>query len=273
MWAATSSTSEAPPPRPDFGALAAAEGGHFWFRARRALVETLTRQAVRDLPARPRVLEIGCGNGGMLAVLAAACPGTRVVGMDLFGEGLHEVSGPALLVQADAVAPPFRAVFHLIGMFDVLEHVPDDLEALHHVRGLLAPGGRLVLTVPGHPRLWSYADEASSHFRRYTLQGLERRLADAGYVADYTTHFMTAVAPMVWLSRRLAPLAARVGGRSTSSNALAHAELRVPGPLNRLLGLACAPERALIARQWRLPIGTSIAALARPVASPANARW
>lgn len=223
------------------------------------------------MPDRPRVLEIGCGNGGMLAVLAAACPGARVVGMDLFGEGLQGVGRPAALVRADAVAPPFRAAFDLVGLFDVIEHVPDDLTVLRQARALLAPGGWLVLTVPGHPALWSYADEASSHFRRYTRSGLERLLAEAGYVADYVTHFMTAVAPLVWLHRRLAPVAARVSGRAAGHGALARAELRVPGPLNRLLGLACAPERALIERRWRLPIGTSIAALARPITPPATA--
>jgi SAM-dependent methyltransferase len=263
MCAATSSTSDAPPP-PDFEALAAAEAGHFWFRERRRLIGTLARRATRTLPPRPRLLEIGCGNGALLEVLAAACPGAHVVGMDLFGGGLRAAGRTASVVQADAAMPPFRAAFHLVGMFDVLEHVPDDVTVLRQARALLATGGCLLLTVPGHPALWSYADEAASHFRRYTRQGLARVLREAGYVVEYATHFMTAVAPLVWLGRRLAPAAARVRSRPAGADTLAHAELRLPGPLNRLLGLACVPERALITRGWRLPIGTSIAALARP---------
>jgi SAM-dependent methyltransferase len=265
MSVATSSTSERPP-QPDFGALAAAEARHFWFRSRQRVIDVLARQAARTLPGGARILEIGCGNGALLAVLAAACPGARVFGMDLFGEGLARPGRAATLVQADAAAPPFTAAFHLVGMFDILEHVADDAAVLTRARGLLVPGGRLLLTVPGHPGLWSYADEASSHFRRYTRTQIGRRLAEAGYVVHYATHFMTAVAPLVWLGRRLAPIAARARHGPATSQTLAHAELRLPGPLNHLLALACAPERALIARRWRLPVGTSIAVIAAPAA-------
>jgi SAM-dependent methyltransferase len=264
MSAATSSISKASPPRPDFHALAGAETHHFWFRARRQLIGALARGAARELPAGPRVLEIGCGNGALLEVLAAAGPGARVVGMDLFREGWGRRAAAAALVQGDAAAPPFRASFHLVGMFDVLEHVPDDAAVLRQVRAVLAPQGRLVVTVPGHPRLWSYADEASAHFRRYSRQGLERVLTTAGYTVEYMTHFMTAVTPLVWVARRIAPAAARLRGREVSDHTLAVTELRLPGPLNRLLALACGPERVLIARRWRLPVGTSIAAVATP---------
>jgi SAM-dependent methyltransferase len=266
MSAAINSISEATPARPNFETLAEAELHHFWFRARRQLIGALAGGLTGDLPPRPRILEIGCGNGAMLTVLATASPGARVVGMDLFREGLGRLGGAAALVQADAAAPPFRSVFHLVGIFDVLEHVPDDAAVLRQVRAVLAPRGRLILTVPGHPRLWSYADEASSHFRRYSLDGLARVLAGAGYAVEYMTHFMTAVAPLVWLARRIAPAAARVRGRGADHHALAVTELRLPALLNRLLGLACTPEHALIERRWRLPVGTSIAVVAAPLA-------
>ena len=56
-------------------------------------------------------------------------------------------------------------------MLDVLEHIEDDAGALAAARDALAPGGRLLLTVPAMPCLWSRHDEANCHFRRYTRGG------------------------------------------------------------------------------------------------------
>src|SRR5262245_37315921 len=71
-----------------------------------------------------------------------------------------------LLVQGNASQAPFSKTFHLIGMFDVLEHIQDDIGALRDIRSLLDPDGALLLTVPAHASLWSYFDEASRHCRR-----------------------------------------------------------------------------------------------------------
>ena len=52
-----------------FGRLDRVEDRHFWFRARKRAVGTILRQIVADFPAGYRVLELGCGNGGMLQLL------------------------------------------------------------------------------------------------------------------------------------------------------------------------------------------------------------
>ena len=75
------------------------------------------------------------------------------------------------------------------GLFDVLEHIPDDAGSLGGVHRLLAPGGgRLYLTVPAYPWLWSPEDELSGHCRRYTLAGLRRVVERAGSSGE---HYVT----------------------------------------------------------------------------------
>jgi SAM-dependent methyltransferase len=257
---------------PEFAVLDAAEERHFWFRSRREIVGVLARQ-LRGTAATPyRILEIGCGTGGMLNALRAACDGAVVIGMELFGHGLEFARrrSRALLLQGDASRPPLRRAFDLVGMFDVLEHLPDDGAILRSVRTLLVDGGALLLTVPGHPRLWSYADDASQHYRRYTLRQLASTLDDAGFDLEYATHFMVATLPLLWASRAAARASATLGTRtSADSMTLARDELRIRPLLNAVCGVVLRPEVHVVARRWRLRLGSSIAAIARPRSSAA----
>src|ERR1700760_3640040 len=144
-----------------FRKLEHVEDRHFWFRARRRAVGAMLRQLAETFPHGYRALELGCGNGGMLRLMQQSCVNGSVFGMDLFAEGLanarRRVGVP--LVQGDVRLPPFSESLHLIGMFDVLEHLEDDVGVLQHVHSMLVPGGALVLTVPAHMALWSYFDE------------------------------------------------------------------------------------------------------------------
>jgi glycosyltransferase involved in cell wall biosynthesis len=65
-------------------------------------------------------------------------------------------------------------------------------------------GGALLLTVPAHPMLWSYFDEASRHHRRYKPDELASKLVEAGYRIEYMSQYMAGIFPMVWVGRRLA---------------------------------------------------------------------
>jgi SAM-dependent methyltransferase len=242
-----------------FPKLAAIEDRHFWFRARNRAIGALVAELARGLPPEYRVLEAGCGTGNALRVLEQVCPRGSVIGMDLFPEGLRfarrRVRCP--LVAGDMARPPFRTRFELIGLFDVLEHHPDDAAVLAHIRSLLAPGGKLVLTVPAHPSLWSYFDEESRHCRRYEERELRDKLAAAGFQVDYLTPYMAATFPLMWAGRRLASFLDR-----RPRGQLAARELRVTPGINGLLALLLAPETRWIARRKRLPMGSSLLAVA-----------
>src|SRR5690606_33025674 len=95
------------------------------------------------------------------------------------------------------------AGFHLVGLFDVLEHTPDDLQVLRDLHSLLEPGGVLLLTVPAGKALWSYFDEISHHYRRYEIAELEERLRQTGFELELVTHCMAVLYPLVRLVRGL----------------------------------------------------------------------
>ena len=263
---ATLSTSPGCGASPEFAHLFAAEDRHFWFRARNRVLGRVVGQLVAHLPAGYRVLEAGCGNGNVLRVLEEVCAGGEVIGTDLMPERLQYAGRRThcRLVQADLHDLPFDTPFDLIGLFDVLEHLPDDRHALRDLRAALAPAGTLLLTVPAHQRLWSYADTFAGHYRRYSPRQLEQALADAGFRVEYLTQFMMVMWPLLWLARRVAALWKRPGDVADSQRELVIKELRTVPVLNGLLRQLLEWEVPLVARRRRLPLGTSLLAVARP---------
>jgi len=263
-------TQPHPPPEssynPDFfSQLFEIEDRHFWFRARNTIIATLVKSMVPSFPRNYHMLEVGCGTGNALRYLESAASGGTVLGMDLFEDGLRfarrRVSCP--LVQADILQPPFERQFQLIGLFDVLEHLPDDDKILSDIYRLLAPEGRLLITVPAHQMLWSYFDEASHHFRRYSKSDLSARLEAAGFDIHYLTEYMLAIFPLVWVGRRLAALKARFYPRDGSaSDQMASQELGIVPLINPLLSFLLSQERHLVVRRCPLPFGTSLLAVA-----------
>jgi SAM-dependent methyltransferase len=246
--------------------LAAIEDRHFWFRARNQAIGALAAQVCAGFPSGYRALEVGCGTGNVLRRLEEICHGGVVIGMDLFGQGFPFARQRAHcpLVQADAGRPPFARQFHLIGMFDVIEHVPDDVSLLSDAFGLLAPGGALLVTVPAHMSMWSYFDEASNHCRRYELEELRSRLQDAGFAVEFLSEYMCSVAPLVWLKRRMA-------GRNRSAVRPADIvkdELKIYPLVNAALAFLLNQEARWLSLRRRLPFGASLIAIARKPARP-----
>jgi SAM-dependent methyltransferase len=250
-----------------YAPLFAAEDRHFWFRARNRAIAALARQITGALAPGYRVLEVGCGNGNVLAALREAAPRGTVVGLDLYIEGLRHArrrtSCP--LVQGDVDAVPFRARFDLIGLFDVIEHLPDDRGLLRGLHRLLKPGGRLLITVPAHRSLWSYFDEVAHHRRRYETDELAATLVTAGYEIEYCTQYMMAMFPLVWLRRLTSTLRLRPSDPETErrQREMALRELTIVPVVNRLLDFLLSQEARLLSRRKRLPIGASLVAIAR----------
>jgi len=226
---------------------------HWWFVGRRAVI---LAEMARRLPTRPgRLAELGCGSGGMLEALARF--GT-VVGVETDPALRERARERGLDVRAGTLPdgiPLEMGRWDAVGLFDVLEHVADDAAALVACRRLLAPGGRLFVTVPAYAWLWSRHDELLGHRRRYTAGALRRAAVDAGFRVERLTYFNTLLAPPI-IAVRLARAALRRSGH----------DLVRPGPLlNRVLA-ACFAAEAPLLRWTSLPFGISVLLVARPAA-------
>ncbi len=249
-----------------YDSIADVEERHFWFRGRQKVVSAMVRDIVREFRTGYRILEIGCGTGYLLRALADASADGTAIGVDVFPEGLRYARQRAGcdLVLADVARLPFSARFEMVGAFDVIEHIQDDVGLLRSLRDVLTPSGTLLVTVPAHRALWSYFDIASHHCRRYAEAELREKLEATGFEVSHLTQFMSTIYPLVWLRRRFA------GGLRRGSHeepdrveALAKQELAIVPVLNQVLTFLLSGEARLIARRWKLPVGTSLLAVAR----------
>jgi SAM-dependent methyltransferase len=247
-----------------FHDLFLAEDRHFWFRGRNKVISAFAKQLVSRLSPGYRVLEMGCGDGNVLRFLEDACRNGTLIGMDLYIEGLRyaRTRSSCHLVQGDVRDAAFGQNFHLIGMFDVLEHIPDDSRMLADIWKLLDDGGVLLLTVPAHRRLWSYFDEVSGHCRRYEIAELRSKLEQTAYDVEYLTEYMAIVYPLMWLGRKLRSKKRKMQPGDASRNLLQEEVQTIP-ILNGILSSVLSWEAKWLAKRRRLPFGASLLVVAR----------
>jgi ubiquinone/menaquinone biosynthesis C-methylase UbiE len=115
-----------------------------------------------NLPARSRVLELGCGPAHLWAQNIERVPaGWEITLSDfspgMLGEARRTLAGavrPFAFEVVDAQAIPFAgAAFDAVIANHMLYHVPDRPRALAEIRRVLRPGGRLYASTIGEAHL------------------------------------------------------------------------------------------------------------------------
>ena len=236
----------------------AIEEGSFWFAHRNAVLLEL----VERFPPSGPIFDVGGGNGFVALALQRA--GHAVVLVEPGLDGVRNAAGRGL---AHVVRATFEGAGFLsdslpaVSLFDVLEHVADDVGFLRGIVSRLRPGGRLYLTVPAHTLLWSQDDVAAGHHRRYGAASLRAVTTAAGLELEWWSHFFVWLAPAVGLFRALPT---RLGRRRADDLSRVRAEHALPaGAPGRWLARLLESERRALRRGRRYRVGSSLAAVAR----------
>ena len=227
--------------------MAASEGRHWWFAGRRTILSSLIARL--SLEGKSRILELGCGTGGNLDMLARFGEVAAMETDDAARAIALEKSGARFEIRPGRCPDqiPFAGQrFDLVCMFDVLEHIDEDVATLEAVRALLAPGGRALITVPAYRWMWSKHDEFLHHKRRYTAAELEKKARAAGLAVATLSYFNTLLFPLAAAARLL-----NLEGRETP-----------PAAVNRLFRWVFSAER-FVAGRVGLPFGVSLLAVLR----------
>jgi SAM-dependent methyltransferase len=227
------------------------EDNSFWFRHRnRCIVRVVQRFSGEAI-----FFDIGGGNGFVARGLMDSGVDCALIEPGLDGALAAHARGidPVICASLEDVGIRPGAVA-AAGMFDVLEHIEDENAALSQVRNLLASGGRLFVTVPAYSFLFSSDDHAAGHFRRYTISGLARALATAGFRIEFASYMFAPLPPAVLVRRTLPSLLGLRQGADPDRDASEHAPRGLAG---RLMQYALDGEYRRIAAGKPIPVGGS----------------
>jgi SAM-dependent methyltransferase len=229
-----------------------AEDRHWWYCGRRRVLDVLMRSL--PLASGARILDAGCGSGRNMVDLQNY---GEVTGIELSPPSVQAARAREVgeVVEGSVLEMPFAdASFELAVSLDVIEHLQDDVGALRELRRVVAPGGRLLVTVPAYQWLWSRHDVINHHHRRYNSTTLLSAAQSAGWRAERTTHFNSLLLPLAAAMRALETL-----DRGDKGSSL---DLWIPpAPVNWALQQPLRLEAGLISRGLRIPAGLSLLAL------------
>lgn len=236
--------------------MADTEERHWWFSGRRAILAHLI--ATFDLPINAKILEIGSGTGGNLQMLSLYGQ-VSALEMDATARAIAiRKTGDRFDIRLGFCPTdiPFTGEkFDLICLFDVLEHIDGDVETLMAAKGLLAEGGRILVTVPAHRWLWSAHDVFLHHKRRYSATELRNKIAASGLLPEKISYFNTILFPLAAIIRLKDKL---LRNSSASGSSVP------PALINRFFTTLYGEERYLLAKM-NLPFGVSLLGVLRAV--------
>lgn len=178
---------------------------HFWYVTRN---ERISNYIKRRLPAfqTAAFLDVGCGCANVTGYLYEN--GIRnITGWDINPSGIEicRARYPQVNFQLRNFLSDLEdsTKFDAVGIFDCVEHVSDDVQALKHLRTLLKPGGRIFITVPAMNSLWSKMDDYYGHFRRYTKRTLVESMLSSGFRQVECNYMMAPLVPILMVRRKL----------------------------------------------------------------------
>ena len=173
---------------------------HFWVQRRFEVLRRLTGDLITDAK---QLAEIGCGHG-LLQRQVEDTYGRDVAGFDLNEYALTQnVSRRSPVCCYDVFQMDLRlqSRFDVIVLFDVLEHISDEVRFLRALLFHLAPHGRIVLNVPAGQWAYSAYDEAVGHVRRYSIGALREAVGRNGLRVRKWTYWGLPLVPVLMLRK------------------------------------------------------------------------
>jgi SAM-dependent methyltransferase len=233
---------------------------YWWYRARADLL----RAALERFAREPRwVLDVGSADGPSVGWLGSH---GRKVSLDIDPRGL----GPGGVCGSALALPFMDETFDVVAAFDVVEHCDPEGDVLRELSRVLAPGGRLLMSMPAYEWAWTNFDDVNGHYRRYTVARAVRAAQAAGLTVDRATYAFMSVFPFFAFDRLRARLRERFSRADMSSDGPDIVPLPpVPPFAERVLLSLSRIDRSLLKRH-DLPFGSSVlvAAMKPPRGQP-----
>ena len=242
------------------------EESHWWFLGmreiyRKQLSRIVGGEAGEGRQTEPpwKVLDVGCGTGGNLALLETY---GRPYGVDYSPSAAaftRDRGWSKVLVGSATELPMPDRTFALVTALGVIEHVADDVGMLEEMRRVTKPGGHLLLMTSAHRWLWSTHDDAVHHVRRYRWRELQQRVRDTGWQIEQLTYVNAFLFPAIATVRLLQRLLPK---KKVESDEGMSGFFVPPWPVNQMLAGLLSLEGSLM-RIGDLPMGVGLIVRAR----------
>ena len=176
------------------------EENSFWFNHRNNCI----LEVVKRNNEKQELFDVGGGNGFVSKKLQENQIQVILVEPGLTGCINAQKRGISNIVCATLEDAQFyKNSISSVGLFDVIEHVEDDVAFLKSIHETLKDDGLIYITVPAYKTLWSSDDVHAGHYRRYTLKELEQKLNLAEFKIVESTYFFTALPIPIFLFRTI----------------------------------------------------------------------
>jgi ubiquinone/menaquinone biosynthesis C-methylase UbiE len=197
-----------------------------------------------------RVLDAGCGTGGLIRTLSTQNPLWAITGLDFspIACSLAQESTLAEIVQGSITELPFPAEsFDIVTCADVLSQVLNGSMALREFARVLRPGGVVVINVAAYRWMWSYHDKTCETHHRYRKSDLLKMVRDCGLRPLQASYANMIIFPLIIARRKLFPPRSATSDVQTYSPAI-----------DIFCGAMAGLEHAWLKRGCSLPTGCSV---------------
>lgn len=245
----------------EYDLLRSVEDHHWWHRLLREQVMRVVKEKLRGCG---RLLDAGCGTGGMLRHLQKHASGLDLSGLDHSQAAVrhcHERGVPA--IKGSLHDMPFKAgFFDMILSLDVLYHqAVEESRALAEMHRVLKRGGWLVVNLPAFNCLRGSHDEAVQGARRYQADEIQAMLARHGF-EGVCSHYWNAWSFLPMLLWRQISQCRRHPQQEVKSDLT----MQIGWLTNLLYGIGVMDVHAC--RSLHIPFGSSVFAVARKAGPP-----
>lgn len=184
----------------ELAVTSSAAGRHPWELARADAVQFLL-QVRAGLPARPAVLDFGCGDTFLVSRIARGLGAAEAYAVDraftpdLKSQLIEKYPDVSLFDSLPALEEAEKPEADLVLLLDVLEHCEDDLAVLDSLMESPAVSldAKFLITVPAFQGLFSKHDDFLGHYRRYSLGQLTRVVREAGLEVLESSYFFSSL--------------------------------------------------------------------------------